>query len=321
MSFDSVPWFVGGGAEHSVEVARLLAYAATSGAAGVVAPADLKVSALPVAGTSVRVAVGGVVIPNLYPGGGQQTYIGRAPTTTDIPVTATDSASGRTDLVIARVDDPQYGAQAPPDVTVGPYIRVAVIENVTPNTSTLPAGTAYPAIVLARITIPASTATITNAMITDLRKLANPRSIRTTFMSQPNPSTIPGTWDYLTETVYRNWPLAYVPTVEIPAWATHFNLVANMSGLGHSGGNKYGALKVALGSIESPEVNWDLPGGIAGNTREDVMAANSAPVGELAGTTQSITIKAKVIGASLEADFMIQSGTTLVYDIEFLEKI
>ena len=61
MSFDSVPWFVGGGALHSPEVARLLAHAATSGAAGVVTPADLAVSALPVPGASVRVAVGGAL--------------------------------------------------------------------------------------------------------------------------------------------------------------------------------------------------------------------------------------------------------------------
>ena len=173
MATDPVPWFVGGGALHPAEVARLLAYAATSGAAGVVTAGDMAVTQLPVAGTSVRAAVGGAVIPNLYPGGGQQSYIGRAASSTDIPVTATGSGSGRVDLVIARIDDPQYGGTVPADVTVGPYIRFDIIQNVAAGSTTLPAGTAYPAIVLARLDIPASTATITTSMITPLAKVVN----------------------------------------------------------------------------------------------------------------------------------------------------
>ena len=171
MSFDSVPWFVGGGALHPAEAARLLAYAATSGAAGVVVAGDLAVTQLPTAGTSVRVAVGGAVIPNLYPGGGQQSYVGRAASSTDVSVTATDSGSGRVDLVVARIDDPFYGGTVPADVTVGPYVRIAIIENVTAGSADIPAGLAYPAIALARLDIPASTATITTPMITSLAKV------------------------------------------------------------------------------------------------------------------------------------------------------
>ena len=176
MSFDPVPWFVGGGALHSAETARQLTYAVTSGAAGIAALGDLKISQLSTPGTSVRAAAGGVVIPNLYPGGSQQSYVGRAASTTDVPVMATGSGSGRVDLVIARIDDPQYGGTVPSDVTVGPYIRLDIIQNVAAGSTGLPAGLAYPAIALARLDIPASTATILTSMITDLRTVVNSRT-------------------------------------------------------------------------------------------------------------------------------------------------
>jgi hypothetical protein len=177
MAFDPVPWFVGGGALHPAEAARQLTYAVTGGAVGVGAVDDLKITQLPTAGTSVRAASGGAVIPNLYPGASQQSYAGRAASTTDISVTATGSGSGRVDLVIARIDDPQYGGTVPGDVTVGPYIKFAIIQNVASGSTGLPAGLAYPAVALARLDIPASTGTITNAMITDLRAVANPRMV------------------------------------------------------------------------------------------------------------------------------------------------
>lgn len=311
MALDSVPWFVGGGAEHSPEVARLLAYAATAGASGVVAPGDLKVTQTPVAGTNIRVATGGGVIPNLYPGGGQQTYIGRAASVTDTPVTATGSASGRVDLVVARIDDPQYGGAAPVDPTVGPYIRIAIIENVAAGSTDLPAGTAYPAIALARLDIPASTATITTAMITPLCKLANPRQTRTVLTSQPALQS-------LTSATYVDWPSAYLPTVAIPAWATHFNLIAHMSALVHQGGDAVGYAKVLLGTVESAPVGYDTTGTVE-NTRENILVASSAAVGAMAGTTQTIKIRGQRIAGA--GAMKIWAATTIVYDIEFLEKV
>jgi len=174
MAFDPVPFFVGGGALHSAETARQLVYAATGGAAGVAAAGDLKITQLPVAGTSVRAASGGAVIPSLYPGASQQSYTVRAASTTDVSVTATGSGAGRVDLVIARIDDPQYGGTIPADVTVGPYVRLDIIQNVAAGSTDIPAGLTYPAIALARLDIPASTATITTSMITPLAVVANP---------------------------------------------------------------------------------------------------------------------------------------------------
>lgn len=182
MAIDPTPWMVGGGASHSVEVARLLAYASTSGAEGIVEPASLRVQAQATAGPSVRVAPGAALIRNRYAGGAQQTYVLRNATQTTVPVTATGSAGGRTDLVIARVIDPQHEGQTPPDPDDFDYSRLEVIQGVPSGTrSAADLGLTYPAIALAKITIPASTATITGAMITDLREVAIPRVLEKVF--------------------------------------------------------------------------------------------------------------------------------------------
>lgn len=176
MTMDRTPWFVGGGAQHSPEVARLMSYAGTSGAEGVVGVAGMRVHAQAVPSTSVRVLTGAALILNRYAGGGEQTYVARNATQTSVNITATGSGGGRTDLVIARVLDPQYEGQPPADPTDFDYARIAVIQGV-PSGTTLATqlNLGYPAIALAKITLPANTATVTQVMITDLRNVAAPR--------------------------------------------------------------------------------------------------------------------------------------------------
>ena len=94
MAWDSTPWFVGGGAHHSPEVARVLAYAASSGAEGIVTPEALRVRPLAVPGTSVRIAPGACLIVNRYPGGAWQTYVGRNPVEHTVPITAAGAGGG-----------------------------------------------------------------------------------------------------------------------------------------------------------------------------------------------------------------------------------
>ncbi|WP_348240077.1 hypothetical protein, partial [Salmonella enterica] len=86
------------------EVARLLAYAATAGAKGIVTPGDIKVVPLDVPGSSVRVHAGACLIPSEAAGGAQQTYVGRNPSADTVSISATGSGSGRSDLIVARVE-------------------------------------------------------------------------------------------------------------------------------------------------------------------------------------------------------------------------
>lgn len=176
MAMDRTPWFVGNGAQHSPEVARLLAYAGTSGAEGIVGVTDMRVHAQSVPGASVRVLPGAALLLNRYAGGGQQSYVARNATQTSVDITATGSGGGRTDLIVARVLDPQYEGQPPVDPTDFDYARVEVVQGVPTGTVTAAQlNLGYPAIALAKVTLPASTATVSQSMITDLREIANPR--------------------------------------------------------------------------------------------------------------------------------------------------
>lgn len=170
MALVGVPWAVGGGAENPVEGARMSTFGATGGARGVLGATDMRVAALPVPGTAVRVHMGGGVTPNDYlpaPAYGSQSYVVREESSTDVPIPATGSAGGATRYLIVRITDPQYGGQAPSNVEDGPYNDYALVSKLT--------GLGHPFIPLAKITQPASTGTITNSMITDIREVAMPR--------------------------------------------------------------------------------------------------------------------------------------------------
>jgi hypothetical protein len=260
--WDNTPWFVGGGAQHSPEVARLLAYASTNGTEGIVNPPDLKVQALNIPGTSVRVAPGGALILNRFPGGTQQTYVGRNPIEHTVAVTPTGSAGGRTDLVVAYVDDPQYSGQSAPDPLTYQYINTKIIQNVPAAIEHAhELNLNYPAIELAKITLPPSTGTVTPAMITDLRKVAQPRQAQESNTNQGK------TTGSLTSDNWVQWP-NYRPSSYVPEWATHVQIRCFMSGM-KGVGPIDGSLKVGLYKadgtpvVEGPEQLYDVdsPGG------------------------------------------------------------
>ncbi|MCD1287348.1 MULTISPECIES: hypothetical protein [unclassified Brevibacterium] len=165
MPLRPVPWAIGNGAENSVELARAGITSATSGATGIAEPGDFIVKALPTPGAAVRVHKGGGVIKSTYPGVFGQSYAVQEQSYTDVPVAATGSSAGATKYVYVLIKDPQYGGQNPPSVENGPYNDYAV-------TTTLPVDQPY--LLLAKINQPKSTATIAQAMIEDLRKVANP---------------------------------------------------------------------------------------------------------------------------------------------------
>lgn len=187
MAFELVPWAVNG-AEVTADMARLFAYASTGSAEGVVEPTSLRVQALATPGTSVRIFPGAGIIRSKYPGVAQQSYVLRNKAETLVPITATGSSGARSDLLVARIVDPQFEGQAPEDPDKFQYSRPEVIEGVPSNTlSAKQLNLKYPAIALARIDIPASTGTITNAMITDLREVAIPRTRERVF---PRPAVM-----------------------------------------------------------------------------------------------------------------------------------
>ena len=282
MAMERVPYLVGGGFEHSAEVMRAMLAASTSGAEGIVNAGDFKVQPLAVPGTSVRVAPGNALIRNSYGGGQAQTYACRAGSETEVPIEATGSAGSRTDLIVARIDDPTYQGGAFDPLTFE-AARFEVIQGVPASTKTVAElGLSYPAIALARVKLPASTGTVTAAMITDLRSVALPRIQRHLFthnLSNEETDAInPPVGDEMGEA----WPNVFW-NFTIPDWATRVRVRAILGGVRveEKSPNNYGNLFVRFGTVptgfSTQYGRWDnsMAGGI---TRQTFMVADDRSV-------------------------------------------
>ncbi|MDH6628665.1 hypothetical protein M2271_006498 [Streptomyces sp. LBL] len=234
MTWDPIPWFVENTAA-SEEVLRLIADVAACGGEGIVSPADLLVTALDAPAGSVQVGPGAMVARRrAAAGGGSQSYAARMPTVEQVDIEPTSVDGGRSDLIIARVEDP-YGGEAwpaPEDPGVGPYVFTRVIPDVpVGTTSILDIDPDSTAVTLARVDMPAGTTNITAAMVTDLRQLARPRS-------QTSRRYLPGAWSTpddvgaITDT-WEGFPLGSTWTEKVPEWATHVAVHVSITGLLH----------------------------------------------------------------------------------------
>ncbi len=318
MALDPVPYFTGqDGVRHSAEVVRAALYASTNGAEGVSGVSDLKVQAQPVPNNTVRVIPGGALLLNRYAGAGGQSYALRNATATDVTITATGSSGGRTDLLVARVFDTQYEGTPPVDANAFQYSRLAVIEGVPSNTkSARDLNLAYPAVALAKITIPANTATITNAMITNLRRVAQPRrdrAMRAVFPSLRH--AIPGS--------YNSWPitLAQRPLIYVPEWATNIDIIGHISGAKFEKGNAVDFVAGIRTGFAGTEPGQN---GIIVQDAEDtngryhysVVGSHKIPA-QFRGTDQYINLQAQRTGSTgnVYADYQ----TSVIIDWEFSE--
>lgn len=326
MTWDPVPWFVGGGAQHSPEVARLLAYASTSGAEGIVGTADLRVRPLSVPGPSIRVGGGAALIRDSTSGMPQQTYVARLADEDVVEVTPTGSSGGRSDLVVARIEDPFVpGAswQDPTDPTVGPYVFTRIITNVPAGTTSVKdLGLGYSAVALARIDLPASTGTVTSAMITDLRKVAIPRRERILLAGD-----ITGSYrDTLNAPDAANdeqWPDASVTDwyVDIPEWATHAYITFTLGGVATSGnlfGYMYARLVDGGVSVDTGAVRINTDG--VGNGRQTIHNADlvSIPSGLRGRDHVRVVGRGWTDGGT--GEIALDNASVVSADIEFTEK-
>lgn len=264
---DPTPWIVSTpGAQHSSEVARALAFSATQGATGVIGASSFRVTAQSTPNNTVAILPGVASAVSRYPGHVGQSYVLRNATTTNAAIAPTTSAGGRTDAVIARVDDVGLVSQAPADPTNYSYTKIEVIQGV-PASLKYPSelNLNYPFVLLAKITIPASTATITDAMITNLREVVNGREtsvIRTIGIpsGQVSPITVNTAWP-----VGSNFPTAALypassRTVRVPEWATAMEIRAEWIGSAARAGAGGGSVWVTWGLNESDTSRKTRPG-------------------------------------------------------------
>lgn len=326
MAVDPTPWLVGGGATHSPEVVRQSLYDSTSGAEGISSATALQVRAQATPNGTVRVAPGGAVLNNRYPGGAGQSYSARNSSQTSVPVTATGSAGGRTDAVILRILDPQYAGQPPADPNNFQYTRLEAI--------TAPAGVkdisqlnlAYPAILLARITIPANTGTITNAMITDLRNIAQPRALD---VWRPRPNVAADTellvaahadGEYFPNAGGEQW-------IDIPVWATRVQIRATWMGIRYQAGANFGEMWAEFGpyvrqstrKYSTQRYMWDTAA-VGGVYRTNWIVEDDVYIpADIRGTNQAFIMKARHANAGGAHLTSIDSMSGVSLALRFLQ--
>lgn len=275
MTFSSVPWAVGGGAVIPEDVARMIPYFMFNKTEGVLGATDLEVKALATPGGSVRVSPGGCVVLGRGSGQFYEAYLGKNDADVNVAVAPNNTASARSDLLIALVQDPYVAGSPwniPTDRANGPYIVPYIIQGVSSTIRTVRSlGNNWSAIDLARIDIPANTATITSGMIVSLRGrvsaappqvppptapppvqdvdifIINPENEFFTLINGPSTAQDLAS---ASKNVWRNWPVASEVVVPIPTWATtmdvQFSLLNTMVD-----DDVWGETRVEIGSGEA----------------------------------------------------------------------
>ena len=305
MAFDSVPWFIGGEAEHSAEAARNQTWIATQGATGVVQPRDLRVTATSTPSGLVNIAPGGAVMESTYEGASQQSYTVRNPVQTTVEVPANNATSAARRYVWARVTDPQYEGDPPADLALGPYCGVVV------TTTASPPGR-HPAVLLAEIRLPANTATVTQSMIYDAREVANPRRRELTIPIPTINQHISG-WSHtlrhkFDENGMRGEKFPDQPNdivVPTPDWATSVIYEGQVTNVRYTGQSSWGAFWLNYGPVagqrekySTQDFGWDaLESGVVygGNW---LMSEHRYLPADCRGTDMNVTVRAAISAAA-----------------------
>lgn len=316
MTLEGVPWMVAG-AEHSADVGRLLAYGATGPGQGIIGPDDFAVLQSSIADNNINIARGALAVLNRD--SAQQSYLVRNIAPEVVALTAQGSSGTRYDLIAIVVEDPQYpGYATPTNPLNGPYVKAKVYENVPSSTTRLeqvaPNQTGYG---LALVTRPASSNTVTQGQIKDLRKLVKPRaeSHQRMFNVPTNTPVAMG--------AERVFPTNASWSLDIPTWATVVQLKATIAGVSMSNNGDPNALgvgtcHVSLGSLRSQGTNWYADGSGGRQTQVLMDADEIAVPANMRGTSQLLhALCAQVSNTGVSA--FEAGGTAICIEARFFE--
>lgn len=327
----NVPWMIEGGAKHTVQVARNLAFMAAGGTEGIVLGRHLEVRELAVPGTSVRVFPGTFAVLNRAAGAADEIYVDSFASELEVPIAAT-GASARSDLIVARIENPWASGETwpdPADATVGPYASLAVISGVPASTTSvddLGLSADHTMIALARIDVPASTGTITQSMIVDLREMANA-------VTKRELEVFTGvTVAAQSSATFEAWPPGAEAFLDIPDWATHARVVVTLSGVqlggagtnGGAGWNAVGELRVRIGGaggdFYSPVTKYDVDSE-SGKVRVTLLAAGKKiALPDADRGRKGVNFRVEGRKTSGNDNLRSDGGTTAVIDVEFVNE-
>lgn len=303
------------GAMHTAQQFRMMNRDLSRANQGITEGDHLKVTALATPGGGVQIADGSAIIIGRVSSvqGSYSAYNIGVDTSVAISPTG---GSGRSDMVILRVEDPEY--EGTRDPATDPIVFFEVVSNVSSSATTVPSG--YSAIPLARIDIPASTATITNSMIKDLRKVANPRRDRILY---PYYALDPLVEISGTSETWKTFPNLTMATIAVPSWATSAKIVFTISGLRLASGNVWGNFRFMLGSIEAAQyVGIDDNQGTAArrNTVQmvETIDLTTTTGAAMRGTNQPFYSRMRT-RSSNAGRIGVDATTTFNIDVEFTE--
>ncbi|WP_158751396.1 hypothetical protein [Streptomyces bicolor] len=295
------------GADHSARAMRLMIRDLARGRQGVAGSEDLKVRPLETPGPGVRVGDGSALIHGARPWQGAYTQSNIGDTVVEVPPTG---PVARTDLLVLRIEDPEFeGDRDPRREEIGYFHLIQGIGS--QDTTALREMTAIP---LARITIPRNTATITAGMITDLRRLANPRTERTLRTVHPTTTEeVPGKHGQ-----WAAWPKEAAWDVDVPAWATTATVIVTLSGLRAGAGSVYAELRTRLGERAAKPTVVDDDG--TTTRRSSVTLADTLAVPPTyRGTRQHLAVEINQNDKYGDGDLTVAKGTTVTLDVAFTE--
>jgi hypothetical protein len=309
-----------------------------SGGEGVGRASDLKVTQLSTPGVGVQIAPGVAVVLNRYQADPNESYVVSNPTPHIIPSAQMPASNpaAKSYILALVVGDPEFSQTGHPwmlasDPPAGEeetfeYVRATLIE--VPSGSTTIPGATYPYYALARIAIPANTTTITNSMITDLRRLANPRNYQRMFVS-PAGTYTNGSPRYIhAGTQYANFSGdsggGFFPSIAVPSWAKRAVVSGRLNGvtLTNAHVSTAGKLRFQLGQMFGAVTDWNTAN-ISGPVRLNLEAAGEFDVSAHAGTVQTLLIEGyqtDPAGATLAQRARLDAGSQVIIDVRFFEE-
>lgn len=305
MTLNKAAWAIDGPTINA-SLAREAVYATSSGDQGIVQKGDLKVTPLATPGNGLRIAAGAGLVLNGYLETPDQMYSISNPSVhtvlaADMPPSTASDESYILAIVVGDAEFSQAGhpfmlATDPPvgEASTFEYVRPVMVP--VAGTSVKKLNVDYPALELARIDIPASTTTITADMITDLRKLARPRTF---LAASHNPAPSGAKYlNPLTNDVWERFPDVGIITVAVPEWAVKAKIMGFVEGARLD--------KAGTGKIRPYVEGTALAGNVTNvdefvpNTQDDRRSYSvgaEIDVTTIAGTTKTFSIEAQANGS------------------------
>lgn len=309
MTLFPVPILVDG-ATHSGQQFRMLVRDLARGAEGVTEGDDLRVTQLSTPGSGVQISTGSGVIRGRV-STFQGTYAACNTGSDTVGVSSNGGGGTRYDLVVLRVEDPDYEGTLDPVTDEINYFQV--ISNVSSTTASAPDGrTCIP---LARLAIPASTSTITDAMITDVRRVANPRRESRLLPQTPATASANITGSSL---VYSYFSTAAGWNIAVPTWAAVARISIVAYGLRLTVNPFYGVFSATFGPDLIVE-NVTIDDNQSGTRRITHGCADTLTIPDAyRGTTRLLRVRGA--GASGNTGSMnVDGNSTFIATVEFEE--